>query len=96
VERLAEEALPVGALYGLEAVAPEGAVTLERLRGRAAFSLLASRGGLGLPPLSRSRHLERWTEFVSRVPLYRLQVPRDLSRLGEVYRKILENLPSNR
>jgi hypothetical protein len=54
--------------------------------------LISGRQFLPLPVSGRDVFCG-WAAFSRDVPLYRLLVPRDLSRIGEVYRKIVDTLP---
>jgi hypothetical protein len=76
-------AVPLGAVFVLE-TGPE--IRCERLTAHAALMALIrnSYWVAELPPDQRERHFRQCSALVARVAVFRLQRPRDLSRLPEV------------
>jgi hypothetical protein len=81
---------PLRAACVLTPSAPRGKVSIRRLRGHAAFAAVLRctfHLDVGRETTAR-RTLERVAAMLETVPVYRLRVPRDLTRLDEVSRLV--------
>jgi hypothetical protein len=86
------EGLPVSAICSLEPRAAADRVTLERLPSLEAVKLLTRQtvSARLYAPGMRAAHFRDIARVARSVPAYRLGVPRDLGRLGEVYAILAE------
>lgn len=93
VERFASHPLPLRAVYMLEL--SEGPARVIPLAGSTAATALARNRQLVLSNSFRNLSKERFTRLAAlaaSVPISKLCVPRDLSRLSEVYQTVLTHL----
>jgi len=74
-------------IYVLEQGSSTDEVTFTRLRGMQTFKALQYNFDFTLP-LNKARSFQLIGKIASSVPIYRITVPWDLERLGEVYEKI--------
>jgi hypothetical protein len=93
VERFAQKPLPLRAIYMLEL--GEAGARVVPLPGAPAVAALARNRRLVLSrdysALTKER-FSRLTSMTSQIPIAKLCVPRDLSRLSEVYQAVLSHL----
>jgi hypothetical protein len=99
-ERFCTRAYPLHRLYLLEAALPEDPVSIEQLRGNAAGIAVCMRQQFDIGKLAASAVLHRLpldrfarvARLAAEIPVKRIRVPRDLSRLPEVHDAILQDM----
>jgi hypothetical protein len=93
-ERNATDPVPLAAVYLLAPVRPEptGVVRRHRVSGiEAALALLGqAKVGTLLGAERRSELLHRMADLSNEVPVYRLEIPRDFDRIGELTSSVLK------
>jgi hypothetical protein len=99
-ERFCTRAYPLHRLYLLEAALPADPVSIEQLRGNAAGIAVCMRQQFDIGKLAASAVLHRLPKdrfarvarLAAEIPVKRVRVPRDLSRLREVHDAILQDM----
>ena len=99
-EQFCTSAYPLHRLYLLEAALPEDSVSIEQLRGNAAGIAVCMRQQFDIGKLAASAVLNRLpldrfarvARLAAEIPVKRVRVPRDLSRLREVHDAILQDM----
>lgn len=85
---------PLRAFYALRAVSPADDVSIEEITGHEKFAQILPAYLFDFP-LMKEKRLRYLAEMVSAVPVFRLGVPWDLERLGEVHGAIAGHLNSD-
>ncbi len=80
----------IHAIYALQRVAAEEDVRFREIKGFRKFDRLMPNYIFGFTHLRRKR-LEYLAGLVNRVPLYEVDIPHDITRLGEVYGAICQH-----
>jgi hypothetical protein len=97
VPAFSSEPHPIDSIYALKAIDPDAAVRIEEVTGHRKFAGLLPSYLFNFPFL-KAKRLAYLAQLVTQVPLYRLGVPWDLLKLGEVRRAVLlhEDLRTDR
>lgn len=88
VENFATEPKPLHAVYLLEKSEPDAAVEINELKGIEKFKAFHYSTFIDFDFMKKER-FEFFTEMAKQVPVYKVKVPWDLQRLGEVYKAIV-------
>ncbi len=90
IENVAQKPKPIHAIYELDKAEADAPITISKLQGIEKFKSLRYSSEINLSFLKSKRFV-----FLSRlakvVPVYRVTVPWDMGRLGEVHKTILEH-----
>lgn len=90
VDSFDTEARPVHAVYRLVRADPDADITIREVRGHGKFADMLPNFLFNFSHLG-ARRMEYLARMAGAVPLYTVDLPWDLERLGEVYRAILEH-----
>jgi len=90
VDDFSPHARPVDAFYALQSVDPGVEVTISEISGHRKFAQLLPSYLFNFS-FMRAARMKYLAEMVSVVPTYRVEVPWDLDRLGEVHDAIFEH-----
>ena len=88
VENFATEPKPLHAVYLLEKSEPDAHVEIIELKGIEKFKAFHYSSFIDFDFMKKER-FEFFTEMAKHVPVYKVKVPWDLERLGEVYETIV-------
>ncbi len=87
VENFAIKPKPIHVIYLLEASEPDAAVKIIEIKGLEKFKALYFTSFIDFKYM-RKRRFIFFTEMAKHIPVYKIKVPWDIQRLGEVYRAI--------
>lgn len=90
VENFATEPKPLHAVYLLEKSEPDVAVEIEELKGIEKFKAFHYSSFIDFSFMKQERFIF-FTEMAKHVPVYKVKIPWDLQRLGEVYENIVNH-----
>jgi hypothetical protein len=91
VDNMAREAKPIGAVYALEKKEPAADVDIVPLHGIEKFKVLGYSSMINLSPLKPGR-FHYLSQLGQSVPVCRVSIPWDRTRLGQVYDRILADM----
>ncbi len=90
VENMSTSLKPIGAIYILHRVSPDAKIAIEELKGIEKFKFLRFNSEINLSFL-KSQRLQDLSRLAENVPVYKIMVPWNMDRLGEVYQSILDH-----
>ena len=93
VKNFSTEPKPLHAVYTLEKAESDADVNIEELKGIEKFKAFHYSAFIDFDFMKKER-FEYFTEMAKHVPVYKISVPWDISRLGEVYTVIVEHMAS--
>ncbi|WP_428356409.1 hypothetical protein [Methyloprofundus sp.] len=88
VENVARQSKPIYAGYVLEAVAADAVVSITTLEGIEKFKAFHFSGFIDLG-FFKAHHFQLRAELAKAIPVYKVTIPWQIERLGEVYAKIV-------
>lgn len=89
-ENFVQASSPVHAFYLLEKTGAEEDITIEGIRGFEKFNILLSQCPYAFGS-NRSRHMKYVISMPSDLGVFRVKIPWDMKRLGEVYEAIIRH-----
>lgn len=90
VENMSTSLKSIGAIYILHRVSPDAKIAIEELKGIEKFKFLRFNSEINLSFL-KSQRLQDLSRLAENVPVYKIMVPWNMDRLGEVYQSILDH-----
>lgn len=90
VENMSTSPKPIGAIYVLHRVSPDAKIAIEEVKGIEKFKFLRFNSEINLSFL-KSQRLQDLSRLAENVPVYKIMVPWNMDRLGEVYQSILDH-----
>ena len=90
-DRLVKSAAPVKAVLVLQKCAPDAAIVIEEIKGVEKYRSFYFSAFVNFDFLKKRRF--KWmSELLDAVPVYRVKIPWDLSRLNELYQQIIKEI----
>jgi len=90
VENMGSESKPIHAIYELERAEADANIIITKLNGIEKFKTLRFSSEINLSFL-KSKRFELLSQLAQRIPVYKVAVPWDLNRLGEVHNSIVKH-----
>ena len=93
IENFATQAKPVHAVYELEKAEADAKITIAELTGIEKFISLRQASEFNLS-FQKTKRFEFLMKMAKSVPVFKVKVPWDLERMGEVYRSVVQHSKS--